>query len=300
MFIPEDDNRGTEQNTEQVLDISDAGEAFKAMFGNEVDLGTPEINEPINEAPIEPTNEVVDIPDMEPSAAISAEPQVTADTLNAMKTDIIDELRGLMQQDIPENSNEEVLEEEEPTIDSDEFMEKFAENPVLAIQELADSIADKKVAAQMNELTEKLQPVLQQSDALQMRDRAVNAITEFSQMDGFQDAEDYFQDMATYINEKGLPKDSVDSFKEAYLVAKNNALSSNKPLDAYLSDENYISRIAQHEAIRDKVIAEYLQQVASGGKPQVIGDGSPAATPRTEISSMEDAGEALKRKLGAL
>jgi hypothetical protein len=297
----ENDNRSTEQSTEQVLDILGAGEAFKTMFENTEDspvTGQAQEDNPPAE-PQKDDGDTLDIPveDGQPQQQTASE---SLDTLKTLKDDIIGELRSLMETAKPEDTPPgEPPAEPEKTIDSEEFMEKFSADPVGAIQELANKIADKKVAEQMQALTGKLEPVLKQSQAIEERNRAVEALASVAQIPAFADLANYSKEIAEYIKQNNLPKDDPKSYKEAYLMAKNQSLSGNKPLEDYLSDESSIEKIIQNPTIKDKIITAYLKDVAENGKPAVIEDGTPAATPRTEINSLEDAAAMLKKKLSA-
>jgi hypothetical protein len=294
----ENDNKGTEQSTEQVLDILGAGEAFKTMFENPDNLPAAEQGGDVA-PPAEPQNndgDILDIPVEEDQAA----PQVTSESLNTLKSDIIGELRSLMESAKPEDTPPgEPQAEPEKTIDSEEFMEKFSADPVSAVQELANKIADKKVAEQMQALTGKLEPVLKQSQAIEERNRAMEALSSIAQMPNFSDLGNYSKEMAEYINQNNLPKDDPNSYKEAYLMAKNQSLSGNKPLEDYLSDEGSVEKIVQNPAIKDKIITAYLKEVSENGKPAIIQDGAPAATPKTEINTLDDAAALLKKQLSA-
>ncbi|MDD4565732.1 MAG: hypothetical protein PHE79_09710 [Eubacteriales bacterium] len=293
----ENDNKGTEQTTEQVLDILGAGEAFKTMFENPDNLPATEQGADGN-PPAETQNndgDFLDIPVDEGQA-----PQVTPDSLNMLKSDIIGELRSLMESAKSEETPPgELPAEPENTIDSEEFMEKFSADPVLAVQELANMIADKKVAEQMQALTGKLEPVLKQSEAIEERNRAMEALSSIAQNPAFSDLGNFSKEMAEYIKQNNLPKDDPNSYKEAYLMAKNQSLSGNKPLEDYLSDESSIEKIIQTPAIRDKIITAYLKDVSENGKPAIIQEGTPAATPKTEINTFDDAAALLKKQLSA-
>lgn len=300
----EDANKGTEQSTEQVLDILGAGEAFKAMFENTDNLPADEQGKE-DAPPAESQNadgDTIDIPvdESQPQDQPKPQPQLNPESLNTLKEDIIGELRSLMESTKKEDTPPgEKPAEEEISIDSDEFMEKFSADPVAAVKELANMIADKKVAEQMDALTSRLEPVLKQSQAIEERNRAVKALAEVAKEPEFSDITDFGKEIAEYINQKNLPKDDPKSYKEAYLMAKNKSLSANKPLEDYLNDESAIEKIVQNPAIKDRIIKAYLQEVSETGKPAVIDTGMPAATPKLEINTFEDAAELLKKKLSA-
>lgn len=225
------------------------------------------------------------------------QPQVTPDNLESLKSDILSGLKDIIQPTQGEQPPAEQQEEPEKEIDPDEFMEKFSENPVQAIQELANAIADKKVAAEMGALTQKLAPVLKQSEDIENRNKVAQTISDFLSSNEFEDADQYYQPMVDYINGKGLSPNDVSSYREAYHAAKSNTLSTNKPLEQYLSDDESVSKIIQDPKIKDQIIAEYLQGIAQGNKPTVITNGNPAATPKTEVNSFKDAGNALLNSL---
>lgn len=221
--------------------------------------------------------------------------------LQGMKDDILEEIRKLLPQDEPgaDEPGTPALEEE---VNSEEFMQKYMENPVEAVTELANRIADKKVSSQMEELKQQLAPVMEQSKQIEANNRAKEALTQFMSNEEFGDASDFINEIAQYINENNLPKDDSNSYEKAYYRAKTNALQNNqgRSLDDYLGDEEAVNQITANDAIKQKIIAQYLQEIAKGQKPVTLGGDSstPAATPATELNSIDDAGVAMRKMLG--
>jgi hypothetical protein len=125
---------------------------------------------------------------------------------------------------------------------------------------------------------------------------------EFAQKEDFADAQKYFPQMAQIIREKGLPQDDVNTYVNTYKDVALQDLRSKqgKSLDDYLADDNEVSKVIDNPKIRDAVIEQYLRQIQSGAKPQVItggGNSTPAATPPTDIRTFADAQKAFKSQL---
>ena len=97
----EEANKGTEQSTEQVLDILGAGEAFKAMFENTDNLPADEQGK--EDAPPaesqDADGDAIDIPvdESQPQDQPKPQPQFNPESLDTLKEDIIGELRSLME-----------------------------------------------------------------------------------------------------------------------------------------------------------------------------------------------------------
>lgn len=191
-----------------------------------------------------------------------------------------------------------------PDINSNEFYEKFTENPGEAISDIANALADQKV----RELTAQLQPVIDQSNQMREEQRTTDAIRRFAEQ-GYDDFNDYRDDMINFMRERQLPTDDPSSYENAYNFAKvrrlqqqNEALSQNqgKTLDDYLQEDDARSRIAADDQIKRMVIEEYLNSLKNGQSPQVITGGSgiaPAASSQNRINSIKEAGQLFKNSM---
>jgi hypothetical protein len=300
MNNPNDEKGGNPQiNSEQSpRSLSEAGRSF---FDS---LNAPE-GTPGAEAQEAPANSSVANSDNTPAAVPNA------DSLEAIKQSIISEIQSLKQQNAANNpaSPEDPQAEEgsegpknEIDMDDDEFMEQFSENPVKAVVELANKIADQKVSAEIMSLAEKVKSLLEQSEQIAFQNKVKDTLAEFANMEDYKDADKYFPEMAQIIREKGLPQDDINSFISTYkdVALKDLKANQGKSLDDYLTDDNHIPTITSNPKIREQVIREYLQEIANGGKPAVItsgGSASPAATPPTQINSFEEARKAFRNSL---
>jgi hypothetical protein len=226
--------------------------------------------------------------------------------LEGIKNSIIAEIQSLRNSaepgQVPQTEGEPEPQNNVPEIDDDEFMERFSENPVQAVMELANRIADDKVKAEITSLGEKIQPLLDESEKIAFQNKVKETVMEFAQKEDFADAQKYFPQMAQIIREKGLPQDDVNTYVYTYKDVALQDLRSKqgKSLDDYLADDNGVSKVIDNPKIRDAVIEQYLRQIQSGAKPQVItggGNSTPAATPPTDIRTFADAQKAFKSQL---
>lgn len=234
-------------------------------------------------------------------------PATPALDVDALKTELLDGMRGILQGNqatVPQDiGNLEQQTETEPQlidIESEDFLEKFADNPGEAIRMVADQIADHKVKAQMEELTERMKPVLEQSDQLRLEQEAQGIFQEF--MSEYPDASDYADDIAALITERSSPLNSKDSFVNAYKDAKIKSLEGRqgKTLDEYLEEDDSVQQLLQNDDIKSKIINEYLQELSNGKQPQVItsgGSATPPAQSPNNPETFEDARKSLLSKL---
>lgn len=292
----------TEQAPTEPMSISEAGRAFLESINSDASAA-----------------QNTDIPGTTPAidgnAAIISETPVaennTAATLEAIRDSILSEIQSLKQdtvtstEDVDDSWIDEVIpeiSEEGIEIDNDAFMEEFSENPVQAVTNLANKLADQKVKQEMLVLTEKMKPLLDKSEELAFEESVKAVVSEFASKEEFADAESFYPKMAEIINAKGLPKDDINTYISAYKDAALEAARAGqgKSLDDYMADENEFSKITSDPKVREAIINQYLKELASGQKPQVITGGStiqPAATPPTEFKTFADAKNAFRKQL---
>jgi len=228
-------------------------------------------------------------------------------SLEDIKNSIISEIQSLkqntgMSEEDSSEKNDEESDDNEINMDDDEFMEKFTENPVKAVMELADKIADKKATEQVMSLVEKMKPLLDQSEQMMFQNKVKETIAEFMSDEEYSDAQNYFPQMAEIIKNQNLPQDDVNTFKNVYKDVALRDLRANKgkSLEDYMSDDAEISKIINNPKVQEMVIKDYLNKISSGAKPQVItnnGSSTPIATPPNEFKTFEDARKAFRQQL---
>lgn len=228
-------------------------------------------------------------------------------SLEDIKNSIISEIQSLkqntgMSEEDSSEKNDEESDDNEINMDDDEFMEKFTENPVKAVMELADKIADKKATEQVMSLVEKMKPLLDQSEQMMFQNKVKETIAEFMSDEEYSDAQNYFHQMAEIIKNQNLPQDDVNTFKNVYKDVALRDLRANKgkSLEDYMSDDAEISKIINNPKVQEMVIKDYLNKISSGAKPQVItnnGSSTPIATPPNEFKTFEDARKAFRQQL---
>jgi hypothetical protein len=191
-----------------------------------------------------------------------------------------------------------------PDINSDEFFESFTDNPGQAILDIANAMAAQKVG----ELTQQIQPLIDESNKVQFRNRVQDAIRSFSE-NGHQDFSQYKQGMVDFLNGSDLPMDDPVSYERAYDKAKISALekmnqeltkTQGRTLADYMSDDDSIDQISQNEKIRGKIINDYLNGLSNGETPRVITESSgnsPVATEPKRAGSMKEAGKMFLERL---
>lgn len=302
-----------------MADLSDAGKEFLAgLIGNA---------EPAAELPATPEGDVPPVAEVDPVAPVETPPAALPDqiatpvtpeapvsvptfdasALESSMGNILAEIQALKETAAPATAPGENT-PVESILSDDEFMERFAEDPVAAVTDLANSIADKKVSDQMMEFTEKMQPFIQESEKIAFQNVVTETLAEFVSNEEYADADKYFPEMAKIIKEQNLPQDDVSTYENLYNKLSRADLKSQmasqdaapKSLEDYLADENEVSKIVADPKIKEAVISGYLQEIANGGAPQVISSGGsvqPAATPPTQFKSVKEAGAAFGKSL---
>ena len=307
MFVLENQPGGdTQPNTESAPNnLSEAGRAFFDTLLSE-EGQQPQMNAS-GQDEIDPN--FVDIPLDTGSFAESNPPLTTTKpnldmgSLEAIKNSIIEEIQSLRRtEQAPTQTETEPDQMQDEQINDDDFMEEFSMNPVKAVMDLANKIADQKVSSEIMRLGEKIQPLLDESEKISYQNKVKDTIGQFISNEDFKDASEFFPQMAQMIREKGLPQDNIDTYINTYRdVALQHARANRgKTLDEYLSDDNEIAKIVENPKIQDAIIERYLQSIHNGGKPQVITSGgnvTPVATPPTEIKTFEQAHKAFKSQI---
>ena len=197
---------------------------------------------------------------------------------------------------------------EEPVEEDIHFdIDAFYDNPDKVLNEAVQRAAEKKAAAKINELETKLKPLLDQSEAAQLKETIRGVANDF--LSNTEDGKDYFQDVLGYIKENGLDPKSPQSYLDGYREAKIGRLGGKvreleahqgKSLDDYLADETSIEQIVANDAIKKRIIEEYLSGLRDGEKPAVIGGdgtGQYPAQPRKDPRTLRDASNLLRRDL---
>ncbi len=234
---------------------------------------------------------------------VDSEKQEMRNTISAL-LDIVKqnqaERAAQSQENVAAEEAQEEMAEEEP-FDEEKFNEEFYANPAGYIRNLAEQIADKNVTERLSGLQDELAPLLEESKAAQHRESVKKVLGEF--LDATPDANDYFEDIARYINDNNLSAEDPRSYKDAYMESKMNSQNNlieqlrqanaegSKTLDDYLSDNDSVQRIIMDDNIKSKVIENYLKELQEGGRPATISNSGTQipGTPAKTAASMEDA-----------
>ena len=112
------------------------------------------------------------------------------------------------------------------------------------------------------------------------------------------DIAEMMEEIKAIMDESPDLYDSEDGMQAAHTMARSRRYKPEKEL---MDDTEFISRAAQNPKIKEKVIAEYLKEVARGGEtaPVTVGSGGRAAvTARKKIGSLDEAKKGLAKMLG--
>lgn len=201
------------------------------------------------------------------------------------------------------------ISEPEFDVTSDEFYNKFSNNPGEAIMEVATHIAQRQIAAnkaefesRQHELEEKMQPFLEESERVRQRNASVDAMKQFlTKGEGrYNDFSEYSPQIAQIMRAEQMDFSDPRSFETAYLMAKLPIMQQHlqaaeaqrgKSLADYLSEEASINEIVQNPTVKQQVINSYLRSLQNGSSPQVITNGanSPVGTVPTTAKSFKEA-----------
>jgi len=187
---------------------------------------------------------------------------------------------------------------------NEEWMQKWYDNPTMAIAELvyplAQNIAQQITASQL----QPLQPIIERL----MEEEQVNQLTQRFEPLREQNPEEFAELLPTMqeiVDELG---DSIGSIPNAerviYDLAKARYAQVNKPktLEELLADPANRQKVLQDESIRQEILKVHAQQIKQGQPPVVISSqpGIPPATPPAEIKSIKDGTNALRAWLSRL
>ncbi len=287
--------------------MKSAKEAFAQMLQQAEAGETPEDTPSMSQ---NPAVSDVDVPETiapgEGAEAVPAEPapqesrsieDIVSEAVQKILTQGQDgqtELEAESETEAPDNTPDELV---IPDINSDEFYEQFTENPGAAIQSIADAMAEQK----LREFKAQIQPLIDQSDQMREQQKATDAIRRFAE-NGYDDFNDYKDDIVNFMNERGLAIDDPRSYESAYnfskarkLQAQNDELKqlNSKTLDDYLNDQDSIDKMSTNDQVKKLVIEKYLKSLKDGQSPQVITGGSghsPNASSGKDIGSIKEAG----------
>lgn len=261
------------------------------------------------EAPPEFVSQAEDVP---PQPAPSNDGQVEemrntiAALLDIVKQNQATQAAAPAVEEAVQEATEEVAEEE--PFDEEKFNEEFYANPASYIKNLAQKIADKEVGERLAGLQDELAPLLAESKAAQQRESVKAALSEF--LDNTPDANEYFDAISAYVKDNSLPTDDprtyYDAYKESKLKSQDSIINQlrqevangSRTLDDYLADEGSMSQIVANDAVKSKVIENYLKELQEGGRPATIQSGAQSpGSPAAKADSLRSAGEMFLRDL---
>lgn len=147
------------------------------------------------------------------------------------------------------------------------------------------------------EVANQLKPMLERQQA-NLRGRLVDkAWKDFAGT--HEDVNDLMEDIRKVIGESPELSDNEDGLEVAYHLARSGKY---RPEKALFEDADFVERAAKNDKIREKVIEEYLKEVARGGDgaPRSVGDGgtaTPTGRKKTPMT-LEEAGQKFREMLG--
>jgi hypothetical protein len=261
------------------------------------------------ELPGEPAPPPTELPPNEPAVppAPAAAP-VSADTgaenpldytpiSEAIKSGFESVKQGLAPAEPPAPEAEPPAPETPALPDTENFLEQFGGDPVKAVMAVASIVIKKEIDEYKQRTEQELAPMRRAAETEARKDAAKNALIGFFTNPAYPDAQDMGEDIINVIKQDKLPQDDPLSFERAYNKVKIGRLSQNKPLDAYLSDEESLAKLIADPRISKPLIDRYLQGVAGGEKPSVIAQtGLPPAAPPKVPDSIDEAGKMLAER----
>lgn len=146
------------------------------------------------------------------------------------------------------------------------------------------------------EIADQLKPMLEAQQRILRQKMIDQSWKNYAGQHG--DLSDMMDDIKAIMDENPELYDDEGGMQAAHHIARSRRYKPEKEL---MEDAEFISRAAQNEKIKEKVIAEYLKEVARGGEtaPATVGGGGRAAAiGRKKISSLEEASKGLKKMLG--
>ena len=274
---------------------------------------TPEGTEPPGEVKPEDTA----IPEGFVPAKEQPEPTanaVTMEDIEIAKKDVLAQILDLARADAESKEGEvpngEPLPEE---FNEEEFLDKFSDNPAKAIKEMATNIADKQSKTQFDALLAKLQPLIQQSQIVEQREKVRGYVDKLIKDNP--DAKELFPEIAAYIKENQLAPDDERSYMDGYKTSKLNRQNktigerdatikelqnSGKSLDDHMIDEESIAKMLLNPVLKERFQKGYIEELDNGQKPATITSGGGTqlpAQPRTKLNSVKEAGDAFAKSL---
>lgn len=297
-----------ENEIQTVVETPELTPAEMFLRDLEGEVSSPSVEEPVTveqtteivpEEPKSPTEELV--PPME-----YQQQTVTMDDINQAKYDILSQIIEMAKEEEPEETvvEEKPIEEE---LNEEEFLDQYYSNPLPAIKGLADKIANQKVQSELAGLKKELEPILAQSRDIKAQNEIKSVINDFVQQ--VSDSENYLDDIANYLKSNNLPLNDINSYNKAYAnskiarqAAEIESLKANsnnaKTLDDYLGDAESVGKILSNPGIKEKIIAQYLNELQHGGKPATISSGGASiGSDPVKPGTFDEAGSFLLRDL---
>ena len=176
---------------------------------------------------------------------------------------------------------EEAPPEEDLEAKNQEWLERFYENPMQQVQELAEQIA-----------AEKIKPFMAEREARQKMEKINAEIAAFKQ--NHPDMDIYINDMVQIFQEMPEIENTPHALDVAYRMAKGNRFDSvPKSLDGYLTDDAAIDQLLGNEQIRGKLVQKLMADKKKA--PPVMGtSGTKGAAPMAEGNEITDLKQATR------
>ena len=170
--------------------------------------------------------------------------------------------------------------------DNDAFLEAFNTDAQGAIVKLAESMAEKKASAIVEERMKEFAPLAKIAEQEKRRGDSQNAFSQFlNNNPQYTDVQSLFPAMADVMRSGNLPPTDPHSYDKSYLTVKNQGLANQlsemegklqgaKTLDQYMADPESLDKIIDNESVYKAAVERYLAGLREGGKPAVIGTGT--------------------------
>jgi ribosomal protein S16 len=178
--------------------------------------------------------------------------------------------------------NQEVHPEIDLEAQKEEWFERFYDNPMEAIAELAQRSIEPVIS-----------PYIQQAEYQQQvaswSQKVEQARASYNDFDLLQPR------IVEIIEQRPELANIPDAIDIAYKIAKSDNVQEQPKIEDMLKSPEFLRELANNPEVKKQVLSTYSQNLQSEAKPPVMGSqqgGTPPATPPQEIKSIKDASKA--------
>lgn len=184
--------------------------------------------------------------------------------------------------------------EQPETVDTEEYMNQFYENPQEVIKKTVEDVIKKQISEIVAPLESRVKPVIEVVEAQKLQELWDNHTRAFYENNP--DMINFKDGMKQYIVDNNLQNSDNPAkvLQDALIYAKGLNYQPQKEIDptTLLADENFVSEnILKNQDIVNRIIADHMKSVQGNNIPPAMTQptGQSVATPPNKPKSMEDA-----------